>query len=115
MVENNHGYIVSISSVASFVGAPKMTDYCSSKAAAFAFAESLREELKKDSKTGVVVTAVCPWHIDTGMFDGFKTKLHWLVPALKPKDVAVAIINAMADKEFWVILPRCLSPGIWIK
>lgn len=115
MMKNNHGYIVPICSVTAFTGAPKMVDYCSSKAAVFLFAESLRAELRKDLKTGVTVTVICPWHIDTGMFDGFTTKLHWLVPALKPRDVALATVDAVADREFCVILPRIVSLSIWLK
>ena len=115
MVEKNHGFIVPICSVASFTGSPIMTDYCSSKAAAYIFADSLRAELIKELRTGITVTAVCPWHIDTGMFDGFKTKLHWLIPALKPDDVALATVLAIADREYTVILPRSLSLTVWIK
>lgn len=115
MIENNHGYIVPICSVAAFTGAPKMAEYCSSKAAAFIFADSLRAELKKESRTGVTVTAVCPWHINTKMFDGFKTKLHWLVPALKVDYVATATVDAIADREYVVVLPRIVSLTIWIK
>ena len=70
MLENNYGYIVSISSVMAFSGVAGLTDYCASKAAAFTFAEALRHELKAANKNGITVTCVCPYHMSTGMFAG---------------------------------------------
>ena len=70
MKEKNHGYIVSIASVLAFQGVPKLTDYCASKAAALMLMESLRYELRSDGKTGIVVTAICPYHIRTELFKG---------------------------------------------
>lgn len=46
MLENNHGHIVTIASMAGLVGVPKMIDYCASKYAAVGFDESLRLELE---------------------------------------------------------------------
>lgn len=46
MVRANHGHVVTIASMASFVALGEMTDYCCSKASALAFHESLRQELK---------------------------------------------------------------------
>lgn len=46
MVRANHGHVVTIASMASFVGLGEMADYCCSKASALAFHESLRQELK---------------------------------------------------------------------
>lgn len=46
MMNKNEGHIVSIASIAGLEGLPAMTDYCSSKFAAFGFQESLRLEMK---------------------------------------------------------------------
>lgn len=46
MIEKNHGYLVTVSSMAGIVGTPGMTDYTSSKFACFALNESLRMELR---------------------------------------------------------------------
>lgn len=46
MIRANHGHVVTIASMASFVGIGEMADYCGSKASALAFHESLRQELK---------------------------------------------------------------------
>ena len=70
MMEKNHGYIVSIASVLSFQGLPKLSDYAASKAAALSFMESLRYELKMANKTGITLTTICPYHIRTELFKG---------------------------------------------
>lgn len=46
MVRANHGHVVTIASMASFVALGEMADYCCSKASAMAFHESLRQELR---------------------------------------------------------------------
>lgn len=50
------------------------TDYCSSKFAAVGFAESVALEMIAAGKDGVKTTIVCPYFINTGMFDGCGTK-----------------------------------------
>jgi all-trans-retinol dehydrogenase (NAD+) len=49
-----------------------MVDYAASKSAARSFAEALSLEMKNLKKTGVRVTCVCPSHINTGLFQGFR-------------------------------------------
>jgi short-subunit dehydrogenase len=46
MIQNDHGHIVTIASMASFVALGDMADYAASKAAALAFHESLTQEIK---------------------------------------------------------------------
>lgn len=46
MVKANHGHVITIASMASFVALGEMADYCCSKASALAFHESLRQELR---------------------------------------------------------------------
>lgn len=46
MINNNHGHVVTIASMASFLGLGEMVDYCCSKASALAFHEGLGQELK---------------------------------------------------------------------
>jgi short-subunit dehydrogenase len=70
MLSSNRGHIVTVASVAGLFGSSNMIDYCSSKFAAVGFDESLRAELYSRKVTGVKTTVVCPYHIDTGMFDG---------------------------------------------
>ena len=74
MLEKNHGHIVSIASSAGLVGVCGLCDYCASKFGAVGFNESLMMELSNTGKTGVHTTLVCPFFINTGMFDGVKTR-----------------------------------------
>ena len=46
MVKKNHGHVITIASMASFVALGEMVDYCCTKASALAFHEGLSQELK---------------------------------------------------------------------
>lgn len=46
MIKKNHGHVITIASMASFVALGEMADYCGSKASAMAFHESLTQELR---------------------------------------------------------------------
>lgn len=46
MVQNNHGHVITVASIASFVAVGELGAYASSKAAALAFHESLTQELR---------------------------------------------------------------------
>lgn len=70
MMEKNHGHIVSIASLAGINGMVNCTDYCASKFAAVGFEEALRYELKATGFNRIHSTVVCPYFINTGMFDG---------------------------------------------
>lgn len=103
MIAGNHGHLVSIASSAGLIGVNGLagrcsqshktnislrrkcifhitfvllilTDYCASKFAAVGFAESMALELLAMGCDGVKTTIVCPFFINTGMFDGAKTK-----------------------------------------
>ena len=75
MLERNRGHIVTIASGAGMFGLNGLVDYCASKFAAVGFHESLDLELWKGKKTGLHTTVVCPFFINTGMFEGASTKL----------------------------------------
>ena len=74
MLNKNQGHIVTIASSAGVFGTNSLVDYCTSKFAAFGFNDSLREELFGMGKDGIHTTVVCPFFINTGMFDGVKTR-----------------------------------------
>ncbi|KFV40165.1 Epidermal retinol dehydrogenase 2, partial [Tyto alba] len=73
MVASNHGHLVSIASSAALTGVRGLSDYCASKFAAVGFAESVDLEMRYLGKTGVKTTIVCPFLINTGMFEGCRT------------------------------------------
>lgn len=81
MLANNHGHIVTIASIAGWVGVRGLADYCASKFGAVGFDESLRFELRA-KKSKVKTTCICPYFINTGMFDGAKSRFPLLLPIL---------------------------------
>lgn len=74
MIEKNHGHLVTIASLAGLGGMPKLTDYCASKFAAVGLLESLHIELNAAGYNNIHTTTVCPFFINTGMFQGAGSK-----------------------------------------
>lgn len=74
MMAKNKGHIITIASTAGMFGVPGLMDYCASKFGAVGLHESLAAELDTLGANGVKTTLVCPYFIDTGMFDGVKTR-----------------------------------------
>ena len=74
MMKNNHGHIITIASSAGLFGVAGLVDYCSSKFGAVGIHESLSSELNIMGLDGIHTTVICPYFIDTGMFDGCKTR-----------------------------------------
>ncbi|NXN77408.1 RDHE2 dehydrogenase, partial [Bombycilla garrulus] len=108
MIAANHGHLVSIASVAGLCGYSQLSDYCASKFAAIGFAESIDVEMRTLRKTGVKTTIVCPIFINTGMFDGAKTKWPRLLPILDPEYVAERIISAVRQNQEVLLIPRII-------
>ena len=107
MIENNHGHIVTIASLAGHIGVHKLVDYCASKFAAVGFDESLRIELEKLGVRGVKTTVVCPYFIQsTGMFNDVVSRF---LPTLKSTQVADEIVEGIELEKLSVIIPNYLS------
>ena len=75
MISKNHGHIITIASGAGLFGVSGLVDYCASKFGAVGIHESLTMELDVIGCTDVKTLCVCPYFINTGMFDGVKTRL----------------------------------------
>jgi len=104
MIARDCGHVVTIASASGLVGVARCTDYAGSKHAAVGFDESLRVELAQTSP-GVKTTVVCPYFIDTGMFDGVKTRFPCLFPILKEEQVAQAVIDALERGKRKLLMP----------
>ena len=74
MKEKNHGHIITIASSAGLFGVASLMGYCGSKFGAVGIHESLVSELASQKLRGIKTTVVCPFYINTGMFDGVKTR-----------------------------------------
>jgi all-trans-retinol dehydrogenase (NAD+) len=104
MIERRSGHIVTIASAAGLLGVVRQVDYSATKHAAVGFAESLRVELHRyapDLKT----TLVCPYYINTGMFDGVKSKVGWLLPILEEQKVATKVVRAVERDKKELFMP----------
>lgn len=110
MMERDSGHIVTIASAGGLAATAKLTDYCTSKFAAFGFDESLRVELNK-LESNVVTTIVCPYYVNTGMFDGVKTRFSWLLPILDPEKVVSRIVAAIEKDHRRLVMPWFVYTG----
>ena len=102
IIKRGEGHIVNIASAASYVSNPKMSVYVGSKWAAFGWSESLRLELEALGKN-LHVTTVTPYYINTGMFDGVKSR--FLLPILNPDSIVDSIIKAIKKNKLFVRKP----------
>ena len=97
MIRRNRGHICNIASAGGMLSNPKMSVYAASKWGAIGWSDSVRIELQK-MKSDVHVTTVAPYYINTGMFDGVKSRI---IPILKPEYVAKRVIRAIErNKSF---------------
>lgn len=105
MLARRRGHIVNVASAAGMVANPGMSVYCASKWAMMGWSDSLRIEMERDD-TGVHVTTVAPYYIDTGMFAGVRSRI---LPLLAPDRVAQAIIAAITHDRIMLRMPRLLD------
>jgi all-trans-retinol dehydrogenase (NAD+) len=104
MVRRNEGHLVTMASAAGLVGVARQTDYSASKHAAVGFDESLHAELREVAP-GIKTTVVCPYYIDTGMFEGVHTRVPWLLPILRQRDVVRKVADAIERDRRVLVLP----------
>ncbi|HOF64394.1 MAG TPA: SDR family NAD(P)-dependent oxidoreductase, partial [Dermatophilaceae bacterium] len=65
--------VLNLSSAAGFTPNPRMAVYAASKWAVIGWSDSVRLELKQAGIAHVMVTTVCPYYVNTGMFAGAKS------------------------------------------
>lgn len=100
MMAANSGHICNIASAAGTVSNPKMSVYAASKWAVVGWSDSLRLEMLKQ-KSNIGVTTILPYYINTGMFDGVRSKL----PILNPEKAAQTIIRAIEKNKKMITIP----------
>jgi short-subunit dehydrogenase len=99
--------LVNIASASALVPLPLGATYAATKAAVLSFSESIREELRLLGHRHVLVSAICPSFISTGLFEGAKpARLTWM---LTPEQVATAVVRAIERNRKYVILPWTAS------
>jgi len=122
MIANNKGHLVTIASAGGVQATTGLVDYCASKFAVFGANEALRLELGKQKKN-IDTLVVCPFYINTGMFEGVKSKIPMLLPILDEQYVAGRIIDSIIHRDGQLLLPetvrlawlqRLLLPVSWL-
>jgi short-subunit dehydrogenase len=93
MVQRGRGHLAAISSLASYLGMPGESGYCSSKAAVNVYMEGLRIQLRQ---RGVAVTLICPGFIETPMTT---VNTFWMPFLMKADRAARLIVRALARKK----------------
>jgi len=100
MLSKNSGHICNIASSGGLLSNPKMSVYVASKWSLIGFSDSLRLEMHQ-LKKNIKVTTIMPYYINTGMFEGVKSK----IPILDPEATAFTIIKAIAKNRKMVSIP----------
>lgn len=101
MLRRNSGHVCNIASAGGMLGNPRMSVYGASKWGAIGWSDSMRIELQAE-KSKVHVTTVAPYYINTGMFDGVKSRI---IPILKPEYVAKKVIRAIERNRTFCGIP----------
>lgn len=101
MLKRNRGHICTIASAGGMLSNPKMSVYAASKWGVIGWSDSVRIELQ-DSRSDVRITTVAPYYINTGMFDGVKSRI---IPILKPEYVARRVIKGIERNKTFCGIP----------
>jgi NAD(P)-dependent dehydrogenase (short-subunit alcohol dehydrogenase family) len=99
MRRRGDGILVGVASVAGFRGLPGAGAYSASKAAAIAWLESLRVELRG---SGIAVVTLCPGYIDTPMTRVNRYPMPFLLPADEAARRFARVIDA---RRSYAIVP----------
>jgi short-subunit dehydrogenase len=99
MQRARHGTLVGIASVAGFRGLAGSGAYSASKAAAIAYLESLRLEMRP---FGVAVVTICPGYVATPMTARNPYRMPFL---MKPDAAAAKIVRIIARRRRFRVVP----------
>ncbi|CAL8353283.1 unnamed protein product [Gadus morhua 'NCC'] len=110
MKAQNHGHIVTIASALGLFSTACVEDYCASKFGAVGFTESLAHDLHAENLNGIKTTLVCPYIVDTGMFEGceIRKELRGLIPPLDPLYTVKQSMNAILAEQQMICIPRLM-------
>ncbi|WP_436515448.1 SDR family NAD(P)-dependent oxidoreductase [Ekhidna sp. To15] len=101
MIEQGHGIIINVSSLAGLIAAPNHIAYAASKAAVINMTKTVALEYGRQN---IRVNAVCPGYTDTNHFD----QLHETKPELKERLLRAtpmkryAKVDEIADSIYWL-------------
>ena len=104
MMKKNFGFILNVSSSASFMpGGPLMSTYYATKSYVTSLTEAIWYELKK-KKSNVSISCLCPGPVDTNFNN--VANVTFSAKPMKAKDVAEYAIDGMFKKKMLIIPGR---------
>ncbi|KAH7133079.1 short chain dehydrogenase/reductase [Dactylonectria estremocensis] len=111
MIKANHGHVVTMASISSFVVIANNVDYSCTKAGALAFHEGLGQELKhRYSAARIRTTVVHPTWVSTPMNSWLRASPTFKEHVIEPEEVASAVVKqVLKGKSGQIILPRWQS------
>jgi len=117
MVSKNHGHVVTVASMASFVTIAQNVTYSTTKAAVLSLHEGLRQELDhRHNAPNVRTSVVHPTFVRTPMTANMQGQPGFPKKLLEPKEVADAIVaQVLLGQSGQIFLPRTLSLASGIK
>jgi len=105
MIIKDKGYILNVSSLASFMPGPLMSSYYASKAYVTRLTEAINYELKKN-KSNVHISILCPGPVDTNFNE--TAGVNFSIKPMTSSDVAIYGIDKMF-KEKLIIVPGFIN------
>ncbi|KAG8225823.1 hypothetical protein J437_LFUL005630 [Ladona fulva] len=109
MIENNHGHIVALSSMAGICGLSNLVPYCASKYAVRGLMEAMSEELREGGRgQNIKFTTIFPFIVGTGLVQKPKLRFPNLLGIVSPEEAAQRIITAMRRNQNEVSIPPAL-------
>ena len=99
MLRRGSGYFVNTASAAGLLSHIDSITYSTTKHAAIGLAEWLAITYGKE---GIGVSILCPQAVETAMTKGREKEVSALDGMMKPKDVAIDVINAIKDEVFLI-------------
>ncbi len=99
MNKRGGGHFVGIASVAGIRGLPGSEAYCSSKAAAISYLESLRNDLRKYA---IAVTTICPGFVRTPLVAKNPYRMPFI---LEPEEFADRAVKAIMARDTYRVIP----------
>ncbi|KAF7860771.1 hypothetical protein EAF04_008289 [Stromatinia cepivora] len=111
MIKKNHGHVVTIASMASYLVHAANVDYACTKASALAFHEGLASELKfRYNAPNIKTTVVNPSWIRTPLIEELIAQPTFKDSILEPETVSNAIINqVLSGRSGHIVLPNYMN------
>ncbi|KFY07133.1 hypothetical protein V492_07414, partial [Pseudogymnoascus sp. VKM F-4246] len=117
MIESNHGHIVTVASMASYVTVASIIDYNCTKASAVAFHEGVASELKhRYNAPNVRTSLISPTWIRTPLIEALTSDPNFNDIVLEPESVSSQIVKqVLSGRSGHVVLPNFYTPVTGIR